>query len=197
VGSLVHHGPVAGVSGELAGVAPGSQFRGSLFTVSEGKEGEGLRDPHRRQMGAVRRRWCLNVKEWRWRCVELGGRAIRVWMERADVRAGTVVWRWCSRAAFIGRRQLARATEERSQRRPVELQWRRRFGWGRKWGGETGSRGDGRAVALIHFAMGGEGVLLGGGEPAAAPGRASGGRRRPGSRTGWAHLSVRGRQRAN
>jgi hypothetical protein len=34
--------------------------------------------------------------------VELGGWAIRVRMERADVRTGTVVWRWCSRAAFIG-----------------------------------------------------------------------------------------------
>jgi hypothetical protein len=34
----------------------------------------------------------------------------------------------------------------------------------------------------------------GAGEVAAAPpGRASGGRRRPGSLTGWAHLSVRGR----
>jgi hypothetical protein len=32
---------------------------------------------------------------------------------------------------------------------------------------------------------------------AAAPGRASGGRRRPGSLTGWADLSVRGRRRAD
>jgi hypothetical protein len=31
---------------------------------------------------------------------------------------------------------------------------------------------------------------------AAAPGRASGGRRRPGSLTGWALLSVKGRRRA-
>jgi hypothetical protein len=35
--------------------------------------------------------------------VELGGRAIRVRMERADARTGNVVWRKCSRAAFIGR----------------------------------------------------------------------------------------------
>jgi hypothetical protein len=55
--------------------------------------------------------------------MELGGRAIRVQMERADVRAGTVVWRRCSRVAFIGRGWLAGAMEERSQRRPVELQW--------------------------------------------------------------------------
>jgi hypothetical protein len=129
--------------------------------------------------------------------VELGGRAVRVWMERADARAGTVVWRWCSRAAFIGRGRLAGATEERIRRLPMELQWRRRFRWGRKWGGETWSWGDGRAAALIHFATGGEGVLPRGGEPVAVPGRAPGGRRRPGSLTGWAHLSVRGRRRAD
>jgi hypothetical protein len=108
-----------------------------------------------------------------------------------------VVWRQCSRAAFIGRGWLAGATEERSQWWPVELQWRRRFRWGRKWGGETGSRGDERAAAPIHFATGGEGVLPGEGEPAAAPGRCSGGRRRPGSLTGWAHVLVRGRRRAD
>jgi hypothetical protein len=129
--------------------------------------------------------------------VELGGRAIRVWMERADARAGTVVWRRCSRVAFIGWGWLAGVTEERSRRRPVELQWRKRFRWGRKWGGETGSRGDEQGAVLIHFAMGGEGVQHGGGEPSAAPGRASGGRRRLGSLTGWAHLSVRGRRRAD
>jgi hypothetical protein len=118
-------------------------------------------------------------------------------MERADARAGTVVWRRCSRAAFIGRGRLAGAMKERSQRRPVELQWRRHFRWGRKWGGETGSQGDERAAAPIHFATGGEGVLLGEGEPAAAPGRASEGRRRPGSLTGWAHLLVRGSRRVD
>jgi hypothetical protein len=108
-----------------------------------------------------------------------------------------MVWRRCSRAAFIGRGWLAGAMEERSWRRPVELQWRRHFGWGRKWGGETGSRGDGRVAAPIHFATGGEGVLLGEGEPAVAPDRASGGRRRPGSLKEWANLSVRGRRRAD
>jgi hypothetical protein len=35
--------------------------------------------------------------------VELSGRATRARVERIDVRAGTVVWRRCSRAAFIGR----------------------------------------------------------------------------------------------
>jgi hypothetical protein len=48
---------MAGVSGELAGVAPGGRFRWIFFTVSGGKGGGGLQDPHRRQMGAVRRRW--------------------------------------------------------------------------------------------------------------------------------------------
>jgi hypothetical protein len=40
-------------------------------------------------------------------------------------------------------------------------------------------------------------VLHGGGELAAAPGRAFGGRRRPGSLTGWAHMLVMGRRRAD
>jgi hypothetical protein len=37
------------------------------------------------------------------RRTELGGRAIRVRMERADARNGKVVWRRCSRVPFIGR----------------------------------------------------------------------------------------------
>jgi hypothetical protein len=130
--------------------------------------------------------------------VELGGRATQARVERIDVRAWTVVWTRCSRAAFIGRGRLAGATEERSRRRrPVELLWRRRFGWGRKWGGETGSQGDGWAAAPIRFATGGEGELPREGEPVAAPGRALGGRRRPGSLTRWAHQSVRGRRQAD
>jgi hypothetical protein len=35
--------------------------------------------------------------------LELGGRAIRVRMERADARTENVVWRRCSRAALLGR----------------------------------------------------------------------------------------------
>jgi hypothetical protein len=101
------------VSGELTGVAPGGRFRGIFFTVSGGKRGGGLRDPHRRQMGAVRRWWCPDIDEWRWRCMELNGRATRAQMERTDARAGSVVWRQCSRVAFIGRGRLAGATEER------------------------------------------------------------------------------------
>jgi hypothetical protein len=74
------------------------------------------------------------------------------------------------------------------------------FQVGRKWGGETGSRGRGTAVPIC-FAVGEEGSL-GRQErtvevAAAAPGRTFGGRRRPGSLTGWAHLSVRGRRRAD
>jgi hypothetical protein len=36
------------------------------------------------------------------RRTKLGGSAIRVGMERADARNGKMVWRRCSRAAFIG-----------------------------------------------------------------------------------------------
>jgi hypothetical protein len=51
--------------------------------------------------------------------MELGERATWARMERTDARAGIVVWRWCFRAAFIGRGRLAGATEERSRRRWV------------------------------------------------------------------------------
>jgi hypothetical protein len=66
----------------------------------------------------------------------------------------------------------------------------------RKWGGETGSRGRG-TTAPIRFAAGEEGSSgrresAGEVEAAeAAPGQASGGRRRSGSLTWWAHLSAR------
>jgi hypothetical protein len=33
----------------------------------------------------------------------------------------------------------------------VELQWRNRFRWGRKWGGVTGSRGDERGSGANSF----------------------------------------------
>jgi hypothetical protein len=39
----------------------------------------------------------------RWAMIELDGRAIRAWVERADARNGKVVWRRCSRVPFIGR----------------------------------------------------------------------------------------------
>jgi hypothetical protein len=55
------------------------------------------------------------------RQTELGDRAIQVRMERADARNGKVVWRQCSRVPFIGQGRLAGATEERSQRWPVEF----------------------------------------------------------------------------
>jgi hypothetical protein len=38
----------------------------------------------------------------KWVMTKLDGRAIRVWMERADARNGKVVWRRCSRVPFIG-----------------------------------------------------------------------------------------------
>jgi hypothetical protein len=108
---------VAGASGELAGAAPGGWFQGKLFTMSGGKEREDLQDPHRRQMGAVRRLWSSDVEGRKRWCVELGGRAIRARMERADVRIGTVVWRRCSRAAFIGRGMTGGGRSRSNRRR--------------------------------------------------------------------------------
>jgi hypothetical protein len=180
VGSLVHHGPVAGVSGGgLTGVAPGGRFRGNFFTMSGGKGRGDLRDPHRRQMGAVRRRWCPDVDEWRRRCVELGGRATRVRVERIDARAGTVVWRRCSRVAFIGRGTTGGGQSRSNRRRLGGASMAKPFQVGRKWGGETGSRGRGTA-APIHFAVGEEGSSgrreHTGEVAAAVPGRTSRGR---------------------
>jgi hypothetical protein len=143
----------------------------------------------------VRRWWCPDVDEWRRRCVELGGRATREWVERIDARAGTVVWRRCCRAAFIGRRTTGDGRSRSNQRRLGGASMAKPFRMGRKWGGETGSRGRGTA-APIRFATGEEGSSgqkeRAGEVAAAAPGRASGGRRWSGSLTGLAHLSVRG-----
>jgi hypothetical protein len=73
----------------------------------------------------------------------------------------------------------------------VELQWRSCFGWG---GNVEVKRGRGTA-SLIRFAAGEEGSSgrreRVGEVAAAAPGRASRGRRRPGSLIGWAHRSAR------
>jgi hypothetical protein len=115
-------------------------------------------------------------------------------VERIDARARTAVWRRCSRMAFIGRGTTGGGRSRSNQRRLGGTSMAKPFRVGRKWGGETGSRGRGTA-APIHFAAGEEGssgrwervgeVL------AAAPGQASRGRRRPGSLTGWAHQSAR------
>jgi hypothetical protein len=44
----------------------------------------------------------------------------------------------------------------------VELQWRSHFGWGRKWGGETWSRGDERGSDADSFCHGrGKGCCTG------------------------------------
>jgi hypothetical protein len=159
-----------------------------------GKGRGDLRDPHRREMGAVRRRWIPDVDEWKRRCMEFGGRATRAWVERIDARAGTAVWRRCSRMAFIGRGTTGGGRSRSNQRRLGGTSMAKPFRVGRKWGGETGSRGRGTA-APIHFAMGEEGSSgrweRAGEVAAAAPGRASRGRRRPGSLTGWAHQSAR------
>jgi hypothetical protein len=132
--------------------------------------------------------------------VELGGRATRARVERIDVRAGTVVWRRCSRAAFIGWGATGCGRSRSNRRRLGGASMAKPFWVGRKWGGETGSRGRG-TVAPIHFAVGEEGSSGRwehvGEVAAAAPGRTSGGRRRPGSLTGWAHQLVRGRRRVD
>jgi hypothetical protein len=43
-----------GVGRELARAAPSGWFRSRNLTMSRGKEGEGLQDPHRRQIEAAR-----------------------------------------------------------------------------------------------------------------------------------------------
>jgi hypothetical protein len=132
--------------------------------------------------------------------VELGGRATRARVEQIDARAGTVVWIRCSRAAFIGRGTTEGGRSRSNRRRLGGASMAKPFRVGRKWGGETGSRGRGTAVP-IRFAAGEEGSSRqrerAGEVAAAAPGRTSGGRRWPGSLTGWAHLLVRGRHRAD
>jgi hypothetical protein len=125
--------------------------------------------------------------------MELDGRATRARVERIDVRAGAVVWRRCSRVAFIGRGMTEGGRSRSNRRRLGGASMTKPFRVVRKWGGETGSRGRGTA-APIHFAAGEEGSSgrreRAGEVVAAAPGRTSGGRRRSGSLTGWAHLSV-------
>jgi hypothetical protein len=41
----------------------------------------------------------------KWVMTELGGKAIRAWVEQAHARNGKVLWRRCSRVPFIGRGQ--------------------------------------------------------------------------------------------
>jgi hypothetical protein len=132
--------------------------------------------------------------------VELGGRATRARVERIDARVRTVVWRRCSRAAFVGRGTTGGGRSRSNWRRLGGASMTKLFRVGRKWGGETGSRGRGTAMPICFVA--GEEGSSGQREhvrevAAAAPGQTSGGRRWPGSLTGWAHLSVRGRQRAD
>jgi hypothetical protein len=191
-GLQVHGGPWATAAERLAGV----RARGRFGELGGGKGRGDLRDPHRRQMGVVRRRWCPDVDEWRRRCVELGGRATRARVERIDARDGTVVWRRCSRMAFIGRGMTGGGRSRSNRRRLGGTSMAKPFRVGRKWGGETGSRGRGTA-APIRFAAREEGSASGQRESAGevvtatAAGRASGGRRRSVSLTWWAHLSAR------
>jgi hypothetical protein len=111
--------------------------------------------------------------------VELSGRATRAQVERIDARAGTVVWRRCSRTAFIGRGMTGGGRSRSNWWRLSGTSMAKPFRVGRKWGGETGSQGRGTATP-IHFAAeeeGSSGRRERAGE-VAAPDRASGGRRR-------------------
>jgi hypothetical protein len=72
----------------------------------------------------------------------------------ADARARNVVWRRCSRAAFIGRGMIGGGGHGVTGGGSVELQWRSRFGWGRIWGGETESQGDERGSGADSFCHG-------------------------------------------
>jgi hypothetical protein len=79
------------------------RYEGRELTAEAPRERGDRGEPHRdvggRQGGAV---WRGDGETKRQR-TEPDGSAIRVRMERADARNGKVVWRRCSRAAFIGR----------------------------------------------------------------------------------------------
>jgi hypothetical protein len=105
-----------------------------------------------------------------------------------------VVWRRFSRMAFIGWGTAGGGWLSSNRWRLGGTSMAKPFRVGRKWGGETGSQGRGTA-APIHIVVGEEGSSgrweHAGEVAATAPSRASGGRRRPGSLTVWAHLSAR------
>jgi hypothetical protein len=193
-GLQVHGGPWVTAAERLAGVRARGRSGERKLADGGGKGRGDLQDHHRRQMGAVRRRWCPDVNEWRRRCVELSGNATRARVERIDARAGTMVWRRCSRMAFIGRGMTGGERPRSNRRRLGGTSMAKPFRVGRKWGGEMGSQGRGTA-APIRFAVGEEGSSgrwESAGEVAAATlGQAFEGRRRSGSLTWWAHLSAR------
>jgi hypothetical protein len=80
-----------------------NRSEGRELTAEAPRERGDRGEPHcsvgGRRGGAV---WPGNGETKR-RRTELGGSAIRVRMERAAARNGKVVWRRCSRVAFIGR----------------------------------------------------------------------------------------------
>jgi hypothetical protein len=138
-GLQIHGGPRAAET--LTGVWARGRSGERKLAGGGGKGRGDLRDPHRRQMGVMRRRWCPDVNEWRRRCVELGGRATRAWVERIDARAGTMVWRQCSRTAFIGWGTTGGGRSRSNQRWLGGTSMAKPFRVGRKWGGKTGSQG--------------------------------------------------------
>jgi hypothetical protein len=86
--------------------------------------------------------WSSDVEGRRRRCVELGGSAIRAWMERVDARTGTVVWRRCSRAAFIGRGTIGGGRSRSNRRRLSGTSMAKPFRLGEEIG--RGNRESGR-----------------------------------------------------
>jgi hypothetical protein len=127
-------------------------------------------------MGAVRQLWSSDVEGRRRRCVELARREIWARMERVDARTRTVVWRRCSRAAFIGRGTTGGGRSRSNRRRLGGASMAKPFRVGRKWGGETRSRGEERSSGADSFCHGrGRGAAQGRG---ASGGARSGFRRK-------------------
>jgi hypothetical protein len=98
-----HHGPTASGGQRLIRASAREQSRPRELATRGPRGRREWIGPHRGRRG----RWTAGgeptMEGNRWAMTELDGRAIRVRMERADVRNGKVVWRQCSRLPFIGR----------------------------------------------------------------------------------------------
>jgi hypothetical protein len=95
----VHGGLVTGTGRRTRRRMARGRYKGRELTTEALRErGEPHRNVGGRRGGAV---WPGDGETKR-RRTKLGGSAIRVGMERADARNGKMVWRRCSRAAFIG-----------------------------------------------------------------------------------------------
>jgi hypothetical protein len=109
----VHCGLMAGMGRRARRCMARGRYGGQELAVETPRERGDRGGPHRsvggHRDGAV---WPGDGEK-KGQRTELGGRAIRVRMERAEARNGKV--------PFIGRGRLAGATEERSRRWPVEF----------------------------------------------------------------------------